>query len=724
MKKYLHIILFICIYANLSATDYYFSSSAGDDGNTGTSEGQAWATMSKFESEANSGTFQPGDFIYFKRGDRWDSTYVVINSNFAGSYGNKITMDAYGTGNDPLITGNVILTGFSETADVWAKTGSGWPAEDPAPNVWIDGNLAQIALENGFLNTSQYSDLGTSYVEDLTKSWTTNEWTDTWVAKQSSAFTYSVAKITSNTSNTLSYADDGLSESQYDMQYLLFNGEALLDVNNEYYYGPDVIKIFHTGDLNSITVEMTRVDTMITFQENHYTEWRNIEFRGALQSVLTNKGTSNISFYNCTMTGGLATNYYNGNEAGYCDTVSFVSCTISHGGRYSMFFDAVGFVNIDSCHFFKGNWNVLQQGSFTLSYPNEFSSNLQVILADSFVVQNCFFDSCGLPIQTHARDATMDIRYNLFRDNGSILDDIGCIYMGGDNDPSPSRIYKNIFFRGIQTGVVAGAHIQFHGLYCDYSTDNVIADSNCFYSFETAMYGHVSNTNTWSNNIVLDGGANSSVDWDDFIRLDEWTFNHGAEGTAITGYNIQDNYLIMAPGTTMEFFQINDIMSEGSNTVNNNNYFAPYSTSDDWFAKRIDFSETFSGNMADWTTETGWDASSVYDNTQYDTVLFVMNATGADIDFLFTGSGVDLYGNSLTGTISVPSWYGVAMFFTSFTSVDSPEIYEQDSKGGILYRGAQEEGGQPSPSGNVNFSNDGGTVNFSNGGGAIIFNNY
>jgi len=72
-------------------TTYYVDATLGDNSNSGTSEGQAWKTISK----VNGVSFSPGDIIRFKRGETWSGTTLTITSN--GTSGSYITFTDYGT---------------------------------------------------------------------------------------------------------------------------------------------------------------------------------------------------------------------------------------------------------------------------------------------------------------------------------------------------------------------------------------------------------------------------------------------------------------------------------------------------------------------------------------------------------------------------------------------------------------------------------------------------
>ena len=80
------------------AATYYVDAKNGNDFNIGTSETAPWKAISK----VNNSSFQPGDYILFKRGEVWREHLIIPSS---GSEGNPITFGAYGTASKPIISG-------------------------------------------------------------------------------------------------------------------------------------------------------------------------------------------------------------------------------------------------------------------------------------------------------------------------------------------------------------------------------------------------------------------------------------------------------------------------------------------------------------------------------------------------------------------------------------------------------------------------------------------
>jgi hypothetical protein len=89
--------LTLLVTAGFAAT-YYVDATRPDDSGTGLSTAAAWKTLNK----VNSKTFQPGDQILLKRGCIWREQLIPSSSGTAAS---PIIIDAYGTGNNPVLLG-------------------------------------------------------------------------------------------------------------------------------------------------------------------------------------------------------------------------------------------------------------------------------------------------------------------------------------------------------------------------------------------------------------------------------------------------------------------------------------------------------------------------------------------------------------------------------------------------------------------------------------------
>jgi hypothetical protein len=124
------IIIFLFISIAVDATTYYVKSK-GNDANTGLSDAQAWATVTKLNNRG----FSTGDSILFKRGDTFsylDPLTLKYSNTFYG---------AYGTGAKPILTTRSSITGW-DTPGNWTQAGNIWSMSytDYQPmRLWISG---------------------------------------------------------------------------------------------------------------------------------------------------------------------------------------------------------------------------------------------------------------------------------------------------------------------------------------------------------------------------------------------------------------------------------------------------------------------------------------------------------------------------------------------------------------------------------------------------------
>lgn len=98
-------ILFFCIVCLMhSQTTYYLDATNGLDSNNGTTLESPWKTLSKISLSV----LNPGDEVFFKKGERFDGHFVV---NGSGTLSQPILISSYGAGNKPIITGEVGANG-------------------------------------------------------------------------------------------------------------------------------------------------------------------------------------------------------------------------------------------------------------------------------------------------------------------------------------------------------------------------------------------------------------------------------------------------------------------------------------------------------------------------------------------------------------------------------------------------------------------------------------
>lgn len=144
--------------ASAAAARYYIDATSGNDSNDGLSSGTAWQTISKVNGES----FNAGESILFKRGETWREQLTVPSS---GSSGNPITFKAYGTGNDPLLSGATDITtatykwtasGGGTNEYYLELSGGGDPGINEPRELWLNTSTYLTAAAVGSLNDHEW----------------------------------------------------------------------------------------------------------------------------------------------------------------------------------------------------------------------------------------------------------------------------------------------------------------------------------------------------------------------------------------------------------------------------------------------------------------------------------------------------------------------------------------------------------------------------------------
>jgi hypothetical protein len=121
--------------------DHYFSYSTGSDAYATPDIGTPWKTLAKLRAH----TLVAGDNVYLMRGDTWPEVFV-IEAGTGGTIISPITIDAYGTGAKPIISGSVVSVDLNNDASwtetsshLWKTANSSLPVNVEVGNLVFDG---------------------------------------------------------------------------------------------------------------------------------------------------------------------------------------------------------------------------------------------------------------------------------------------------------------------------------------------------------------------------------------------------------------------------------------------------------------------------------------------------------------------------------------------------------------------------------------------------------
>jgi parallel beta-helix repeat protein len=296
--------LWLAICAN--ATNYYFSSSIGDD-NRSSAQAQnpntPWRTIGKLNSFSSG--LRAGDNIYFSGGETY---YGTINIGKSGTAGAPITFSTYGSSAKAVITG---LTTISN----WAYIGNGiW--ESYNPNL---GSVVNTVLINdqphemgrypnsdgpnkGYLNYEAHPT--NSSITDYELS-TSSNWTGAEVVVRKFRYILDRHIITYQAGNTLYYNQGSTTYTPTDNNgYFIQNHIATLDQLGEWYYSPSEKKLkmyFGGNNPNSYGISASALDYLAIINAQSNIVFSNLTFKGANVQGLNIVSAQNINITNCVI---------------------------------------------------------------------------------------------------------------------------------------------------------------------------------------------------------------------------------------------------------------------------------------------------------------------------------------------------------------------------------------------------------------------------------------
>ena len=292
MKKallFLPVLFLIC--ASARATNYYLAAN-GNDGNSGTSTSSPWKTLSKLNSFFNS--LKAGDNIYLNRGDVFYGSLTVTKS---GSSGSPITISAYGSGANPVITGFTTVTSWTNLgSNIW-ESSSAVSSLSTCNIVVINGvNTPMGRYPNtGWLTYQSHS--GTTSITSNQLSGSTN-WTGAESVTRIIRWTLQRDKIKSQSGGTITFAGSGNAPTD-GYGFFIQNDIRTLDVSNEWYYNPSTkkIRVYHQG--TPTNVQMATIDELILTNGANYITFDHIDFKGPNSNMFENRNCKYITAQNC-----------------------------------------------------------------------------------------------------------------------------------------------------------------------------------------------------------------------------------------------------------------------------------------------------------------------------------------------------------------------------------------------------------------------------------------
>ena len=600
MKK-LIIILFLFISIIASATDYYVKT-GGNDSNTGLSDGQAWATITKVNTVWAAGTFAPGDNIYFNRGDTFTGTITPTES---GSAGNTITVGAYGTGADPIISGFTTLSSWTnEGGGIYSKVVSTSIPTDVAAIVSFDGtNQPMGRWPDATWNTTATWNSTTQLTDAANLNSGTLNWTGAEVVVKTNMYYTVHPTITSHSGAVLVYSPNSIYTPSAGYGYFIQNDLKTVTAYKEWYYNrsTSTLYLYFGAELpTDHTVKLASVQNAVAISGYNYITFDNINFEGFSNDVFNLNACTNITVQNCAMS-------YVGNDV--FDGRSSGTGTSSY-------------LMIDSNTMNEINGNAIELVSqFTyLTIKNNTINNVGLLFGsgrqragdhhhaivvgangitpafnhiNSVIEYNNITNIGHTPIYYYGSNIT--VRYNFIDTYGLTEDDCGGIYTyNWDGSTTTSTITYNIVINGL--GNISGTTTtaygrQTYGIYLDGQTNAA-----------TITFNTIAN-NTYSGGWLSNGGSNCIANDNTFYGC--WL---QFRTNAAPSVSVQRNQFVSVVSGAYCWFH-NHAYSTIT-TLDYNYYIRPISNSGPLIIYLPSGSYVYY-TLAQWRTVTGKDAHSI-----------------------------------------------------------------------------------------------------------------
>jgi parallel beta-helix repeat protein len=289
------LLAFSIIFSAHAQTSYYVSN-AGNDNNNGRSVNSAFQSLSKI----NSLNLQAGDRVLFRRGDTFTGSLTIRQS---GTTSNNIIVDAYGTGNKPILSGSVSISN-------WINIGGNiWQATCTAC-----GNTVTGFYKNGFpLPLGRFPNIDSSNKGYLTvqshigKTQLTSQqalstnWINAEVVVRPNQYILDRANITQQNGNTLTLNNNSIYNIADGFGFFIQNHPSTLDQNGEWYYNPSTknISLYHTlNNPNSQSFRATVQPGVIIMSNVSNITIQNLRLAESLNTTLSLSTVSNFTVKN------------------------------------------------------------------------------------------------------------------------------------------------------------------------------------------------------------------------------------------------------------------------------------------------------------------------------------------------------------------------------------------------------------------------------------------
>ena len=294
----------------------YYISATGSDSNDGLTTSTPWLTITKVNTEWSNGTFNPGDYILFNKGDTFYGTIIVSGS---GTLGNPITISSYGEGVKPIITGFTTLTSWN------LYNGNIYEAAVTS----TEAQTNMVVMDGVPIGMGRYPDDEWLTYTTATSSTITDpelpdspDWTGADIVINKQYWIVDRCVITDHTSGgVLTWGSCSYSGTPEDnRRYFIQNDLRCVTTTNEWYHSTSAGKLYVYGNPAGKDVKIATLNKLIYNNAHDYIHITNLKLTGSISHAIHLNGSAHY------------------NQVKNCD-ISFAggSAIEDGGGNYSEF---------------------------------------------------------------------------------------------------------------------------------------------------------------------------------------------------------------------------------------------------------------------------------------------------------------------------------------------------------------------------------------------------
>jgi len=582
------ILLFLVFNAIASATDYYISSS-GNDLNNGLSSSTPWKTITKVNAAFS--ILKPGDRILFNRGDTFYGTITITKSGIAG---NPITIGAYGTGANPVITGFTTISGWTNEGNgIYSKV---MTSEAQTNMVTVDGVNTGMGRypKSTYLTYESFStnvSITDNGLGDATN------WTGAEAVIRKNDWTLDRCTITKHIGDVLTYTSLGTNlNATANYGYFIQNDLRCVTSYGEWYHNASTGKFYMFFGLVDPSTKVVKVATLDNL-------------------IYNNTGLDYITINNVSLTGSIGNSIEFSWGSDYCNVQN---CSVTFAGEDGMRFSgSYGIIDnnyISNCNrtgigtFYSGTNNVITNNAVTntgivkgqsKSIPGIWSPTCGIAVEsnNSLIQYNTIENTGYTGIQIAGNADIVIVKNNFIRSTCLVLNDGGGIYTGG---PHTSIIIDgNAILNSMgNTDGTTKSNTLAEGIYLDQYASNVTVRNNTIANCSNdGIKLHKAHDNIIQNNIAFNNSNG--------IGFENWS------GVSAIYNNTLNGNIFFAKEPIQFALSFTTTVNEipGFGTADNNYYARPI---DDNYVINTNQPSTGSKNrtLADWQSFTKQDANS------------------------------------------------------------------------------------------------------------------